>query len=329
MSTYKKERLFRRAVILLLTFASVITVIYTSLSVYVATQLVYVPPTPLYATPSALGMTYKNVTFQSRIDHVQLQGWFIPGILPDGHLTTKRTIIFVHGSRTNRADKFAGLLQLSVDFARKGFGVLAFDMRGFGQSSPAPLSLGYFEQRDVLGAVDFLQNGQLPYPQLGRPQHLVGWGVSMGAATLLLAAAQAPTIEAVVSDSAYADILPILEREIPRGGHIPSLFTPGVLEAAHVLYGMDFYHVRPVDVVAQIAPRPILFIHGTADTYIPPSNMQSLAVAARSAPNARVQTWLVPGAVHAHAFLVLGQAYVIRVVDFYTQVVGPDSGTVK
>ena len=329
MSTYKQERLFRRAVILFLTCASVITVLYASLSVYVATQLVYVPPTPLYATPSSLGVTYKNVTFQSRTDHVQLQGWFIPGILPDGHLTTKRTIIFVHGSRTNRADKFAGLLQLSVDFARKGFGVLAFDMRGFGQSSPAPLSLGYFEQRDVLGAVDFLQSGQMPYPQLGRPQHLVGWGVSMGAATLLLAAAQAPAIEAIVSDSAYADILPILEREIPRGGHIPSLFTPGVLEAAHVLYGMDFYHVRPVDVVAKIAPRPILFIHGTADTYIPPSNMQSLATAARSAPDAHVQTWLVPGAVHAHAFLVLGQAYVTRVIAFYTQVVGLDSGTIK
>lgn len=328
MSTNKKERLFRRAVILLLTFATVLTVIYTSLSVYVATQLVYVPPTPLYATPSSLGLVYKDITFPSRTDHVQLQGWYIPGVLPNGQLTTKRTIIFVHGVRTNRADKFAGLLQLSVDFARKGYGVLAFDMRGFGQSPPTPLSLGYFEQRDVLGAVDFLQSGQLPYPQLGRPQHLVGWGVSMGAATLLLAAAQAPAIEAIVSDSAYADILPILEREIPKGGHIPSLFTPGVLQAAHVLYGMDFYHVRPVDVVAKIAPRPILFIHGTADTYIPPSNMQTLATAARSAPGSHVQTWLVPGAVHAHAFLVLGQAYVSHVIAFYTQIVGTNAGTI-
>ena len=329
MDTNKKERLFRRAIIIFLILTTLITVIYTSLSVYVATQLVYVSPTPLYATPSSLGLVYKNVTFPSRTDHVQLQGWYIPGVLPDGQLTTKRTIIFVHGVRTNRADKFAGLLQLSINFARKGFGVLAFDMRSFGQSPPAPLSLGYFEQRDVLGAVDFLQHGPLPYPQLGRPQHLVGWGVSMGAATLLLAAAQTPAIEAIVSDSAYADILPILEREIPEQGHIPALFTPGILEAAHVLYGMDFFQVRPVDVVAKIAPRPILFIHGTADTYIPPVNMQILATAARSAPGSHVQMWLVPGAVHAHAFLVLGQAYVSRVIAFYTQAVGPDPGTVK
>lgn len=319
-------RLFRQVLIVLLTLTTLVTVAYASLSVYVATKLVYVPPTPLYATPSSLGLAYKDVTFPSRGDHVQLRGWFIPGVLSNGQLTAKRTIVFVHGTRTNRADKFAGLLQLSAAFARSGFGVLAFDMRGFGESPSAPLSLGYFEQRDVLGAVDFLQSGPLPYPQLGRPQHLVGWGVSMGASTLLLAAAQAPAIEAVVSDSAYADILPILEREIPKQGHVPSLFTPGALVAAQTLYGIDFYHVQPLDIVAKIAPRPILFIHGTADTYIPPSNMQTLAATARSAPNAHVQTWLISGTTHAHAFLALGQAYVSRVVDFYTQVVGPDPG---
>src|SRR5438128_10745110 len=123
-------------------------------------------------------------------------------------------------------------------------------------SSPAPRSLGYFEQRDVLGAVDFLRAGPLPYPELGRPRAIAGWGVSMGAATLMMAAAQAPAIRAVVSDSAYADIIPILEREVPKGGHLPSLFTPGTFFAPKVLYGFDFYAVRPEDSLAGIALRP-------------------------------------------------------------------------
>lgn len=321
----KPGQLLRPITAWLLTLTAIATFAYTGLSVYIATQLVYVPPTPIYATPASMGVAYHNVTFPSRVDKLQLRGWFIPGVLPNGKLTTQRTIIFVHGNRTNRADKFAGLLALSVAFARSGFGVLAFDMRGFGESPPAPLSLGYFEQRDVLGAVDFLQSGPLPYPELGRPQRLAGWGVSLGAATLLLASAQTSAIQAVVSDSAYADILPILEREIPKGGHLPPLFTPGVLISARALYGMDFYQVRPVDIVAKVASRPILFIHGDADTYIPPSNMDILAQAARTAPHAHVQTWLVHGATHAHAFLVLGQAYVTRVVAFYTQILGPDT----
>src|ERR1700680_2245003 len=245
----RNSRIF---VVALLIISGLLTSAYTALSLYIATRLVYVAQKPLYSTPAAFGLKYQNVTFPSREDHIQLRGWLIPGVLPGGTLTVQRTIIVVHGTRTNRADKDAGLLNFSVALARHGFAVLAFDMRGMGESPPAPLSLGYFEQRDVLGAVDFLRSGAIPYPALGRPRIIAGWGVSMGAATLLLAAAQEPAIRAVVSDSAYADIIPILEREVPNGGHLPSLFTPGALLAARALYGIDYYAVRPVDVVARI-----------------------------------------------------------------------------
>ena len=319
------DHLLRWIVVALLIVSVIVTTAYTALSIYIATQLVYAPQKPIYATPASLGLQFKYVTFLSRTDQVQLKGWYIPGVLPNGNLTSQRTIIMVHGDRTNRADKDAGLLNLSGDLARHGFAVLAFDMRGSGESQPEPLSLGYFEQRDVLGAVDFLRSGTVPYPDLGRTRIIGGWGVSMGAATLLMATAQEPTIRAVVSDCAYADIIPILEREVPERGHLPPLFTPGALFAARVLYGMDFYAVRPVDIVASIAPRPIFFIHGTSDTYVPTPNMNILAAAALTAPNANVQTWLVPGAAHAQSFNTEGAVYVDRVVAFYTAALGPDT----
>ena len=309
----------------LLIVSALVTTLYVGLSLYISTQLAYVPQTSLYATPAKFGMQFRDVTFPSRVDQVQLKGWFIPGVLPNGKQTAQRTIIVVHGNRTNRADKDAGLLQLSVDFAQHGFAVLAFDMRGTGESPPEPLSLGYFEQRDVLGAVDFLQSGTPPYPELGRPRAIAGWGVFMGAASLLLATAQEPAIRTVVSDCAYADIAPILEREVPTRGHLPTFFTPGALRAIQALYGIDYYSVRPLDIVASIAPRPIYFIHGDQDGFIPHSNMTELAAAAQTAPNAHVQTWLVPGADHAKSFDVEGQTYVTNVVAFYTQALGPDT----
>ena len=321
------DRLLRWIVVALLIVSVIVTTAYTALSIYIATQLVSVPQKPLYATPASLGLQFKYVTFPSRVDQVQLKGWYIPGVLPNGNLTSQRTIIMVHGKGANRADKSAGLLNLSGEFARHGFAILAFDMRGTGESPPAPLSLGYFEQRDVLGAVDFLRSGPIPYPTLGRTHIIGGWGVSMGAATLLMATAQEPAIRAVISDCAYADIIPILEREVPKRGHLPPLFTPGALTAARVLYGMDFYSDRPEDIVSNIAPRPILFIHGASDTYIPPSNMGSLAAAARTAPNANVQTWLVPGAAHAQSFNTEGAVYVDRVVTFYNAALGPDTSS--
>jgi fermentation-respiration switch protein FrsA (DUF1100 family) len=309
----------------LLLVASAITFVYTSMSVIVATQLVYAPQMPITRTPAALGLSYQDVTFPSRDDHVMLRGWFIPGVLPDGQLTAQRVLIMVHEARTNRADPRAGLLDLSGALARNGFAVLAFDMRGSGQSPPAPLSLGYFEQRDVLGAVDFVRSGPLAYPALGRPQAVGGWGISMGAATLLLAAAREPAIQAVVSDSAFADIIPILEREVPGHSGLPSVFTPGALTAARALYGIDFYAVRPVDVVARLAPRPVLLIHGSADQYVPPDDQDQLALAARAVPNAQVDVWRVHGAGHAESYLVEPTQYVVRVVAFFNGGLGPDT----
>ena len=323
----RTNRLLRRVVVALLIASVLATTAYTALSIYIATQLAYVLQKPPYATPASLGLQFKYVTFPSRIDQMQLKGWYIPGVLPNGKLTTQRTIIMVHGTRANRADKDAGLLNLSAALARHGFAILAFDMRGTGESPPAPLSLGYFEQRDVLGAVDFLRSGSIPYPALGRPHIIGGYGVSMGAATLLMATAQEPAIRAVVSDCAYADIIPILEREIPSRGHLPPMFTPGTFFAIRVLYGIDFYAVRPVDIVASIAPRPIFFIHGTNDTYVPTPNMNILATAARTAPDAHVQTWLVPGAGHAQSFNTEGTVYVDRVVAFYNATLGPDTSS--
>lgn len=325
----RKGRRWRIVVIVLLTLSVLLMISYSAVSISIATRIMKVQQTPPYATPTSLGLQYKAITFPSHYDHLQIKGWFIPGVLPNGHLTSQRTIIMVHGNATNRADKGVGLLNLSCDLAHQGFAVLAYDMRGTGESPAAPRSLGLHEQWDVLGAVDFLHTGPLPYPELGRPHAIAGWGVSLGGATLILAAANEPAIKAIVSDSAYADVLPRLERDVPAQGHLPPIFTPGGLRAAQVLYGVDYYHTRPVDVIASIAPRPILLIHGANDNTnhkdTPPSNMYTLAAAALSAPDANVQTWMVPGATHAQAYHVEGKVYVDRLVAFYTAALGPDT----
>lgn len=315
-----------RAVTILLAVTFLLTFAYTGVSLLGGILLVYASPVPIRSTPAALGLEYRSVSFVSRDDHVRLRGWFIPGVLPDGKLTASRTLIMIHGSRQNRADTGIGLLQLSGEMARHGFAVLAFDMRGMGESAPAPLSLGYYEQRDVLGAVDFLRSGPLPYPALGRPHVIGGWGGSLGAASLLLAAAREPAIHAIVSDSAFADVTPLLEREVPKMSKLPNAFTPGILLAAQALYGIDYYADRPVDVVARIAPRPIFFIHGDADHYIPPSNQDALVRAASEGPDAHVTWWRVPGAGHVQSYHTAGALYVTRVVAFFTETLGPATG---
>lgn len=317
----RQGRRLRKFVATLLILSEILMFSYAGISLYVATRVEYEPPLPITQTPAAYGLAYQNVTFYSRTDHIRLRGWFIPGVLPNGKLTSERAIIVVHGTRSNRAAPL--LLGVSSALAKHGFAVLDFDLRGMGQSDPAPISEGYFEQRDVLGAVDFLRSGALPYTTLGRPRVIGAWGDSMGAATVLLAAAHEPALRAIVSDSSFAAIVPLLESNV----NIPGVFIPSVLLAVRVLYGIDFSAARPVDVVASLAPRPIFFIQGTNDTVVPPANMDELAAAASSAPNAHILTWKVPGAGHIESFKVMGEVYVNRVVMFFTQTLGPDQST--
>lgn len=317
----------RRIVSILLLVTGVLSLGYAAVSTYIATQLVYKPPTTVMQTPAVYGLTYRSITFYSRTDHVRLEGWLIPGVLPSGHLTTDRLIIIRNGRAQNRTDMDAGGLDFSAVLAQHGFAVLLFDSRGTGISQTEPITMGYFEQRDVLGAVDFLEKGTLPFPDLHRPRAIAGWGISSGATTLLLAAAQDTRIKAVVADTSSSNVAPLLERRfVADSGGLPAFLAPGAFVTARLLYGVDFYGIRAVDVVAKIAPRPLFIVQGDADPWVPTSDFNALVKAAKSAPGAQVQSWLVPG-VHEHAqdYHVAGETYSNRMIAFFEAALGPDA----
>lgn len=301
----------QRYMVRLANVLAVLGLIYVTASVGLAMILAYQPPMPITQTPASLGLRYRDVTFFSRDDSILLHGWFLPGVLSDGRLTVERTVVLAHGMHANRATNL--MLGLSSALVHQGLAVFSFDMRGHGDAPPAALAGGTLEQRDVLGAVDFLRSGQLPYPELGRPRILGGWGISLGAVALLLAAVQEPALHAIVSDSAYATMQSLIRQDFGPA----FFFIPGVRVIGRLLYGIDPYAVRPIDVVAQIAPRPLLFIHGAADTDVPPADMFQLATAASRGSQAHVQTWLVPDAHHIEAYAA-DHTYTRHVAMFFT-----------
>jgi fermentation-respiration switch protein FrsA (DUF1100 family) len=101
---------------------------------------------------------------------------------------------------------------------------------------------------------------------------------------------------------------------------------PGPLLAGQLLYGVNYDQARPVAMVSRIAPRPILFIQGTADSSVPIANMDQLVAAASQPPNAHIQAWKVPGAQHVQSFSLMTDAYIQRMVAFFQSALGPDFG---
>ena len=101
-----------------------------------------------------------------------------------------------------------GLPEIATAFVRRNYAVLTFDLRAHGESGGDHFTLGQLETRDVVGAVRFLQSR-------GRTCiGAIGW--SLGAATLLNAAPDLPEIQAIVADSAFANLAVLLDRPCRR-----------------------------------------------------------------------------------------------------------------
>ncbi|HEX6511026.1 MAG TPA: alpha/beta hydrolase [Chloroflexota bacterium] len=270
---------------------------------YVAWTLTHPARKPLDAVPA--GFSYRDVQFQSASDHLRLSGWFLDA-------ESDKTVIMVHGYRDNRLQDKVPALGVARGLVDHGYNFLAFDLRDSGQSEGGLSTIGVYEQRDVIGAIDYVRG-------LGAPgRHIALLGYSMGAATALLTAAQTP-IDAVIADSSFADLYPYLDESLPVWSHLPPFpFTPLILRLEPALTGVDPALAGPVRAVPKIKA-PILFIHGLADTQVPYRNSQQLLAAAR---NPAGQLWLVPSADHVKSFQADPRGYWDHVLPFLASALG-------
>ncbi len=138
-------------------------------------------------TPEAYGLAYESISFSTK-DHVLIHGWFIPSPFPQA-----KTIILLHGYPADKGDILPSRI-----FLHPNYHLLFIDFRYLGQSSGSHSTVGRDEILDVLAAIDYLDKKGI---------HEVGvWGLSMGGAIALMAAAETSKIKAVVVESAYAQL---------------------------------------------------------------------------------------------------------------------------
>jgi pimeloyl-ACP methyl ester carboxylesterase len=261
---------------------------------------------PLADDPGRHGLRYEDISFPSPLDGTNLRGWYMPALRPTG-----RALVVVPGIDSNRL--VGGIsLRLAADLVGDGFDVLAFDLRDQGTSDGDTLSFGAREQYDVVGAV--------AVARAHGARHVAVIGLSMGAAAAMLAAARSPDIEALVLDSAFADLRETLGAGIGATWHVPGPVVGYALFLYRVLSGTDPASVVPADTIRILATRPLLFIAGADDEAVKPSDGASMARAA----GANAEYVLVPGAGHVGAFFADPSAYVGRVRAFLAAAVPPE-----
>ena len=254
-----------------------LSVVILGLSAYVGWNLTHPPKKALQTTPAAVGLSYEPVNFVSRQDGLVLQGWLLRS--PENRLT----VICSHGYRQNREQADVPLLPLAKVLVEHGMNVLLFDYRNSGESAGQMTSVGQYEVRDLLGAVDYVHSRQDLNPKVA----LLGF--SMGAATAILAGAEEPTVAAVVADAPFADLTRYLEANFSVWTGLPAVpFNRTILAVTPIVTGLQPEKVSPVQVVGKFAGRPLLLIHGEADEDIAPENSLELQQAYPAAELLRV-----------------------------------------
>lgn len=291
-----KKWCFRTALALL----AFIIVAYLGISVFLGFSMTRTKRLPLEANPASLGLEYRDVSFKSTEDEILLRGWYMP--VGD----SEEIIIIVHGADGNRADPSIGLLDIAYGLVDHGYNVLTFDLRGHGESDGNRISAGYYEKRDLEGALGYVKS--LGFEDIG----VIGF--SIGAVTAIYATADNEDIDAVVADSSSADLNDIIAPEFSKRTNFPRFFLPPLLFMVKIIFGVDFTAIKPVEVVADIAPRPVLFIHGKLDDTFPVEHASRLY---QAADNPNSQLWIVPDAGHVRSYIEHPEEYMDRVLSFF------------
>lgn len=252
-------------------------------------------------TPWEVGLPWQDVRIPT--SGGSLSAWLIPGEREDVPV-----IIPLAGHGGNKGD----LLGIARYLWQAGAHCLLFDYRGAGSSEGRGSTLGYRETEDTLAAIDWVSN-----TSPGRPIGLLGY--SMGGAVAIMAAARDPRVGAVVADSAFASQRSLVAYQVRRAVRMPA--TPVVVATDRLLqrrHGFRLSFVEPRAKVAEIAPRPLMLIHGSLDSVVPVEHAYELHAAAKEPK----RLWIVEEAPHVGAYFVDRLTYCREVSGFFRDVLG-------
>jgi len=248
-------------------------------------------------SPGEYGLKFEQVEFNAT-DGLKLRGVWIPSAGSD------KAVVILHGHGSSHDFD----VYRAPALHEAGFSVLLFDFRAHGRSDGRMMTFGYKERQDVLGAIDFLHNRGL--------QHIGLLGFSYGGMTAMLVAPITTAVQAVITDGGPARLWSAatawaVERGAPAwlGRILAWLF----FSTTSLRLGTNLFQYEPVRWVGKISPRPILFIHGDSDPFLP--DFDDLFAAARQPK----ELWRLSEAGHCNASQLYPEEHTRRVIEFFTR----------
>jgi len=234
-------------------------------------------------------------------DGIPLQGYALDAPSP-----TNKTVILVHGYDSKGKGMAAFARYYHEQF---GYHVLMPDLRGHGESGGRYVGFGWHDRLDLLAWM------QQVIGERGAACEIILHGISMGGAAVLMASGETlpAQVKGIISDCAYTSAGDILAYQLKRMFKLPAF--PLIPATGWICRLRAGYDPRQASAVKQVrkATKPLLFIHGEADHFVPTAMVHTLYEAA---PARDKQIVLIPGAGHAAAYFTDSATYLDQVAVF-------------
>ena len=234
-------------------------------------------------------------------DKLKLHSYILKNEAP-----SKNWVIMCHGYNGNGLRQ----IKLSKQFYKMGFNILIPDARGHGKSEGKYIGMGWLERKDILEWIKLI----LKYNPDAK---IVLYGVSMGGATVMMTSGESlpENVKCVIEDCGYTSVWDEFKYQFTTFFKI-SCF-PVLHITSFITKLVNKYSFVEASSIKQIkkCKIPILFIHGSKDTFVPIYMVNELYEAA-SYPK---EILIVKGACHAESFFVNSKQYQKTVKKFLTK----------
>ena len=243
---------------------------------------------------------FERLTLTSR-DGLKLSGYYLPASKP-----TDKLVILTHGYLGNAKQMglFGQHYHNDLDY-----NIFMPDARGHGKSEGNYCGFGWPDRLDL---IDWTQ---LLVEKLGTDIKVAYHGLSMGAATVLMASGEEELpsqVKAIIADSPYASVYQLFQYQMNRMFHLPAF---PLLDSTSVLTKIRAgYSFREASALKEVEKTsvPILYIHGESDTFVPTELTKDLYRHTSS----DAELYLVPNANHGESIALDEDKYNMKIDQF-------------
>ena len=200
-------------------------------------------------------------------------------------------------------------------FADNGFASVLLDVRSHGRSDGEKIYAATREWMDVDAAVEYIRSKEL---YNGVP--IIAMGLSMGAATAVVATGRNEKIDALIALSAYSDWAYNFDLNAEQivSKFVAKMLSPFVAVVTRLRFG-NMATITPRNEIKKLGNRPALLVQSVGDKLVPYGNFVELVAAAP-----QVQRWVLKGDNHCiiddFAHPQNSEQYCKRIIEFLNSV---------